>query len=761
MTIDLFFSGGFMKTKTGVLSIAVLLTSFIPAVASSSGNDWPRYSFDYSNSNANPHERQIKRKSAPFLRRAWETFNDAQWRPGVPPTGFILEAALGLTFPATVVGVISPPLVIGDTIYYVDAIGTVFSRDAKTGGITDPARHWSTTLVDNDFDATPNPFAPELYYSAPTATATHIWFHSSLNGRVHAVRRDNGQEVDFDTSTAGIQPFPLVADQTLASSLGEAVIVSLDAKGNVIKPRDHHTKPARILYISEVNVILNDALLQGQQSGIIEALDITDPENPVEFWRTSTVNTNPATGSLFNGGNSAGSGLAVDVRRGWLFGGTGQNTSKPYPGYPDPALAPADFTDRSDSIYALDIRTGDFIWTNQFHVGDVFDLNNPVSTGPNMPGGPRDADVLSPPVLYSRRVNGKRIDFVAGGSKGGLFRAINRATGATVWERKISKATGIGGIQAGAAYAKGVIYVAGFEGIDDGFSDANFNIPSSKFPNAFFATFSPSFWADVEDTSDDGRADTGMRIKVYALDAATGRSLWQLSGGRDFVELNEGAALRHVSTARNLVYVTTSSGKLIVLDKRNGHTLFQDQTVDLNQHFGLGLGKPHHASMNAGTIIANGMLYVPYGAQNNPSGGIIAYEINHRPTARRDYMSVKRHVPTDLLVLKNDFDRDGDRLQFINVAGHPINTNDGQPDVVVLAGGILKVFNVGDDPDNPDRAFIRVTASAKAYRRLRFRYTVEDVAPLKVRNNATTDEPETTHTARRSTARVTLKVRKY
>ncbi|HHH42654.1 MAG TPA: hypothetical protein ENK49_00805 [Gammaproteobacteria bacterium] len=376
-----------------------------------------------------------------------------------------------------------------------------------------------------------------------------------------------------------------------------------------------------------------------------------------------------------------------------------------------------------------------------------------------MPDGPRDADVLSPPILYTRRVDGKRTDFVAGGSKGGLFRAINRATGETVWERKISKATGIGGIQAGAAYARGVVYVAGFEGIDDGFSDANFNTPASKFPNAFFATFSPSFWADVEDTPDDGRIDTGMRIKVYALDAATGQSKWQFADGRDYVELREGAALRHVSTTGKLVCVTTSSGKLIVLDKRNGRVLFEDQSPDLNQLFSLGLGKPHHVSMNAGTVIANGMLYVPYGAQNNPSGGIIAYEINHRPVARRDQATVQRNVPRVLQVLANDFDEDGDRLRFTRVAGHDINTADGQADVLTLHGGVLEVINPGDDPAHPDSAYLRFTATTRAKQWLQFRYSVEDIAPLKVINNAVTDQPESTHTPRRATAAVHLRVR--
>lgn len=85
--------------------------------------------------------------------------------------------------------------------------------------------------------------------------------------------------------------------------------------------------------------------------------------------------------------------------------------------------------------------------------------------------------------------------------------------------------------------------------------------------------------------------------------------------------------MRHVSVANGLLYVTTSSGQLFVLGTADGKQFFTDQTLDLNVKFNLGLSKPHHASMNAGAVISDGMIYVPYGAQNNPSGGMIAYKI--------------------------------------------------------------------------------------------------------------------------------------
>ncbi|HAT31298.1 MAG TPA: hypothetical protein DCW29_10740 [Janthinobacterium sp.] len=596
------------------------------------GNDWPLYSHDYANTNFSASEYKISPWNAPTLRRAWQTFNDAKWRPTPPPTGFVLEAALGLKFPASVVGVIAPPVIRDGTIYYIDALGTMFARDAKTGTITDPVRHWTTTLVDPDYALQTPAIAPDLYYAAPVVSDGLIWIHSSLNGRIHALKRAGGAELDFDASKPGIQPLALTPDQKLASNLGEPVIVRTQLDPQKLDSALDANAPAagtRKLFITEVNVILNDALLQGGQGGFVVALDITDAAHPFEAWRTPTIDINPATGKRYSAGVSAGSGFAVDTARHLIYGGTGQNTMTPYPGYPDARLAPAGYVDRSDSLYALDYRTGKIVWVNQLHKGDVFDLNNPVSAGPARTDGPRDADVLSPPVMFTARTaDGKLHDLVGAGSKGGLYRVVDRASGATVWERQISKPTGLGGIQGGAAYANGVLYVAGFEGIDDGFSDANFDAPGSKYKNAFFATFSPSFWADVEDVREDGLAITGMQTLVYALDAGTGKSVWKFTNtGKDHLELKAGAAMRHVSVANGLLYVTTSGGLLQVIGTADGKLLYQDHSPDLNVVFNLGLSKPHHAGMNAGTLISDGMVYVPYGAQNNPSGGMLAYRL--------------------------------------------------------------------------------------------------------------------------------------
>jgi outer membrane protein assembly factor BamB len=721
--------------------LLILLTTG-SATAEPVPGQWPLYSHDFNNSNYNPDEYILRPRNAPFLRRAWETFNDDSLVSEAPPTGFVLESALGLVFPSAVVGVVASPIIRDGTIYYVDALGTVFARDARTGRITDPSKHWTTTLVDPDFENTTPPVLPELVYTSPIVTDSHVWVLGSAYGQLHILDL-SGNELDFDPSTPEIDPFQLVDDLPFSSILGDAVIIE---------------STARPLLIASINVILNDALVQGEEGGLQIAFDVSEPTHPVEVCRRNTLEINPATGQRFGSGVSAGSGLAVDLERNMVFGGTGQNTSFPYPGYPDPELAPPGFVDRSDSLYAVDFNTGEFVWTNQFHNGDVFNLNNPVSTGPNRSDGPRDADVLSPPVLFTAYVNGAWQDLAGNGSKGGLFKAVNRDTGETLWERQISKPTGIGGIQAGAAVADGVVYVAGFEGIDDGFSDTQFGVSleTGLFPNAFFATFSPAFWADVEDVTDDADPATGMRIKVFALDAATGNSKWHFSQGKDYVELPAGAALRHVSLANGLLYVTSSSGQLFVLNAASGEILFKDQTIDLNETLGLGLSKPHHASMNSGAIISQGMVYVPYGAQNNPSGGLIAYELNRRPVALSDLIWVADKQPIIIDALRNDRDPNGDALQFVSVSGTAIDLDDGEADVLPLEYGTVQVFNPGDDAAQPNAAYLKFTPNNSFRFLARFNYQVADIAPKRRVNGVELNEPEPTHTPRYANAAVWL-----
>lgn len=98
-----------------LLSVAVLSLVFGAAQGISrqngQGSEWRRYSFDHSNTNHNPREWRISPKTASNLVRAWLTFNDDALVNSPPPTGFVLEEALGLHYRRSVVGVISLPVI--------------------------------------------------------------------------------------------------------------------------------------------------------------------------------------------------------------------------------------------------------------------------------------------------------------------------------------------------------------------------------------------------------------------------------------------------------------------------------------------------------------------------------------------------------------------------------------------------------------------------------------------------------------------------
>ena len=127
-----------MRT-TMALAAATLVLQLGPATAL--GEDWPVYGHDQFNSNFAPTGGAITESNVRYLRRAWETFNDDSLVAEPPPAGFLLEDALGLVFPAPVVGVIGSPIVREGTVYWVDALGTVFARDAYSGLATDPSAH--------------------------------------------------------------------------------------------------------------------------------------------------------------------------------------------------------------------------------------------------------------------------------------------------------------------------------------------------------------------------------------------------------------------------------------------------------------------------------------------------------------------------------------------------------------------------------------------------------------------------------------------
>jgi polyvinyl alcohol dehydrogenase (cytochrome) len=187
---------------------------------------------------------------------------------------------------------------------------------------------------------------------------------------------------------------------------------------------------------------------------------------------------------------------AVDLERGHVYIGTGQAYARPAP-------------PRSDALLALDLRTGEEVWSRQFTADDAWTLND--QSG-------QDADVGAPPNLFVA----DGVDAVGVGDKAGVYHAVDRETGEVLWEAPLTEGGLQGGVMASAAVADGHVYVAS----NDASRDAQLVA------------------LDVDDGAEAWRADVGAHVtgpvtwsegallladddgRIGAHDAADGRRIW-------------------------------------------------------------------------------------------------------------------------------------------------------------------------------------------------------------------------------------------
>jgi polyvinyl alcohol dehydrogenase (cytochrome) len=305
-----------------------------------------------------------------------------------------------------------------------------------------------------------------------------------------------------------------------------------------------------------------------------------------KLWQTFTVPVG------YSGGNSWGSNPVVDLERGSVFVGTGNNYSVPT----DPAyltckaaggteascLSP---DDHADSIVAFDMFTGRIKWATRLMnwgqqytqgVTDGSDFWNTScaaivagSSTKNCPAGivGPDYDFGSDPneITYQTPKGPKTI--IGAGQKSGIYYGLDPDTGAELWHTQVGPGSSLGGMEWGSATDGTRIYVAicNFFGIPYG--------PGGKF--------SAGSWA--------------------ALDPATGSVLWQVADPNASVDLGP------ITVANGVVYAPsmgaaylnfTGASKtaptMVALNAANGSTVWS---------FDAG------SSVIAGASIVNGVVY--------------------------------------------------------------------------------------------------------------------------------------------------------
>ncbi len=320
------------------------------------------------------------------------------------------------------------------------------------------------------------------------------------------------------------------------------------------------------------------------------ALVALDAATGKQIWKTYTVAEEPhVTGRTKQGrptwgpsGASIWSAPTIDVERGVIYAGTGDNFSNPP-------------TETSDAVMAFDLKTGAVQWVRQLTKGDAYNMACDMGAKDSCPDskGP-DFDIGAPPILTTLE-SGKRVLLVS--QKSGVARALDPdRKGEILWEHRVGRGGALGGIQWGSASDGRNMYVA--------LSDIAFSAESVGMQL-------------VPDPKTGGG--------LFAIDAATGKRVWAAPppscAGRDHCSPAQSAA---VTAIPGVVFSGSVDGHLRAYSAADGKVIWDFDTV---REFTTVNGvKGKGGSMDGpGPVVAGGMLYVDsgYGSWGGAPGNVL------------------------------------------------------------------------------------------------------------------------------------------
>ena len=410
---------------------------------------------------------------------------------------------------------------------------------ATVGGL---AERWRVDGVDGS-TSTPAVFANIVYFGA--------W-----DGTLRAVQAATGAEVWTTQLTSSvIDDSPVIAGETVYVGDGTGNLHAVDRLTGAVRwTRD--LDPHANTRIFSSPVVIDNRVIVGVASTELSLIKSNytfrgsvvslDAATGAVQWRVYTAADDATAGA----GVSVWSSAAIDAERHLAYIGTGQSYEAP--------AGPL-----SDALLAIDYRTGTIEWVRQFTQGDVYTIFQPAPQGP-------DADIGAAPNLFTI---GDR-EVVGVGDKAGVYAALDRDTGDTVWATRLPTGSHLGGIMTTAAYHDGALFL------------------------------SSNQWANLIDFHAAGNTST-----TFALDATTGDILWE----RDLPSTVFGA----MTYANGVVFQPTIDGLVYALDASDGSILWSATPG---------------ADLGSGVTVNNGMVFVPYGFwffafPANPQGGLVAYAL--------------------------------------------------------------------------------------------------------------------------------------
>ena len=322
--------------------------------------------------------------------------------------------------------------------------------------------------------------------------------------------------------------------------------------------------------------------------GSVVALDAATGK---KIWQTFTIaeaakpTHKNSAGVQQHGPSGAGiwSSPTIDEQLGALYIATGDN-------YSDPP------TSTSDAILAMDLKTGELLWSKQLTENDAFNTGCSAPPGTNCPEakGP-DFDFGQPPILVQLG-GGKRALVI--GQKSGMVHALDPdRKGAILWQTRVGAGSALGGSQWGSASDGQKVYVA--------ISDVGIGaVPDPKSPQGFRLILDP-------------KKGGGL----HALDPKTGKIVWSAkpipcAEGRTDCSPAQSAA---VTAIPGVVFSGALDGHLRAYAASTGEILWDTDTA---HQFETVNGKAAHGGSldAAGPAVVNGMVFVNSGY--NQYGGM-------------------------------------------------------------------------------------------------------------------------------------------
>jgi polyvinyl alcohol dehydrogenase (cytochrome) len=371
--------------------------------------------------------------------------------------------------------------------------------------------------------------------SQPTVVNGVIYF-GSWDGKEYAVDAKTGKKLwEFDTGGYPSRSGAAYADGALYFADAGGRMYALDAKSGQklwqVKVDPHPMNictSAPIYHNGRVYIGVSsreEVVMMGNSKyecctfrGGVAAFDAKTGK---QVWRFYTVKEEPKEqgkdkfGRRIFGPSGVGvwSTVAINPQAKRLYLTTGDDYTKPE-------------SNMSDAIIALNLDTGNMIWSYQATPGDVWNANclaNPKECGP-------DHDFGTIPMTF-KGAGGKAL--VGAGQKSGWFYAVNPKDGKLVWKTEVGPGGMLGGIEFGAATDGERVYAA----ISNHPKQGSVSALDGATGKILWKTPSPDNKSNFGPITITGTGNNRLVFAgssgnfVRAYDAGTGKILWEYDTG--------------------------------------------------------------------------------------------------------------------------------------------------------------------------------------------------------------------------------------